>query len=347
VDLELTDEQVWLSESLDTLLGREWPGPEQASAATDTDRGRLWARLVEFGALTVDHDAGLGAVELCLAARALGARLAAVPYLGSAALRFAAEPLRAKLADDAISIALLERGRGWSVAGTRTELTDGGVTGEKVAVEHASSIDRLAVVAMRAGEPCLVLVAADAPGVRMSAQPSFDVTVPMSAVAFDGAQPAGVAPAGVLGRLVTVGALLAAAEATGAAGRLLEDARRYAGERRQFGRTIGANQALRHLLADMYVRQASSWSTVLYAAAALDDDVAGAAQTVAVAKAFVARAAREVAHGAMQVFGGVAFTEEHPAHRFLRRIVVREQQFGDAAHHERELGRMLAAQAAA
>jgi alkylation response protein AidB-like acyl-CoA dehydrogenase len=47
----------------------------------------------------------------------------------------------------------------------------------------------------------------------------------------------------------------------------------------------------------------------------------------------------------MQVFGGIAFTEEHPAHRFLRRIVVREQQFGDAAHHERELGKSLAERA--
>ena len=43
--------------------------------------------------------------------------------------------------------------------------------------------------------------------------------------------------------------------------------------------------------------------------------------------------------------GGIAFTQEHPAHRFLRRIVVREQQFGDAAHHERDLGRALAAAA--
>ena len=82
----------------------------------------------------------------------------------------------------------------------------------------------------------------------------------------------------------------------------------------------------------MYVRHASSsWSTVLYAAAALDDDIEDAEQTTAVAKAYVSRAAREVAHGALQVFGGIAFTEEHPAHRFLRRIVVREQQFGDAA----------------
>ena len=42
-------------------------------------------------------------------------------------------------------------------------------------------------------------------------------------------------------------------------------------------------------------------------------------------------------------FGGIALTAEHPAHRYLRRVVVREQQFGDAAHHERALGRALAA----
>ena len=63
---------------------------------------------------------------------------------------------------------------------------------------------------------------------------------------------------------------------------------------------------------------------------------------MSIAKAYVSRSAREVAHGAMQVFGGIAVTAEHPAHRFLRRIVVRERQFGDAAHHERALGRALA-----
>ena len=98
-------------------------------------------------------------------------------------------------------------------------------------------------------------------------------------------------------------------------------------------------------MSDLHVRQASGWSTTLFAAAALDDGMPGARQTASVAKAYVSRAAREVAHGSMQVFGGIAFTEEHPAHRFLRRIIVREQQFGDAAHHERELGRSLAAAA--
>jgi alkylation response protein AidB-like acyl-CoA dehydrogenase len=357
MDLELTDEQIWLSESLTTLLEREWTGPEAAHEAGGAERDRLWRALVDFGVLSVDREDGLGAVELCLAARAMGTHLASTPFLDSAALRYAAEPFAAELpeaftdlGDDRIAVALLEPGRGWAVAGVRTAVGLDGVDGRKAAVAHAGEVDRLAVVASAGGAPALALVGAGEPGVRVDPQPALDVTVPMSVVELSGVGAQAVAegePAdAVLSRLITVGVLLAAAESVGAASRMLDDACAYAGERRQFGRTIGSYQALRHLLADMYVRQASAWSTVLYAAAALDDDLPEALPTAAVAKAYVARAAREVAHGALQVFGGIAFTLEHPAHRFLRRIVVREQQFGDAAHHERELGRALAARAA-
>jgi alkylation response protein AidB-like acyl-CoA dehydrogenase len=331
MDLELSDEQRWLAESVDTLLARE---REQ----------RLWPSLVEFGALSVGGDEGLGAVELCLVSRALGAHLASVPYLGSAAVRFAAEPLASDLGDDAVALALLEPGSSWAAAPERTRLDAARVvSGRKVSVEHAESVARLAVVAAAADGPVLALVDASATGVACAAQPAFDPAAPTYAVELAGA-PIVLGPfdGETIGRLSTIGALLAAAEAVGAAGRMLEDACRYAAERRQFGRTIGSFQALRHLLADMYVRQASSWSSVLYAAAALDEDADEAPRTAAIAKAYVSRSAREVAHGAMQVFGGVAMTAEHPAHRFLRRIVVRERQFGDAAHHERALGRALA-----
>jgi alkylation response protein AidB-like acyl-CoA dehydrogenase len=347
MDLELNDEQTWLSESLTTLLEREWPRAEAAHTAGRPERDRLWTALVDFGVLAVDPEEGLGAIELCLAARAFGTHLASTPFLGSAALRFAAADAFDDLGDARVSVALLEPDNGWSLASVLTSARP--VDGRKVAVEHADEVDRFAVVATAEGAPALALVATDAAGVAHEPQASLDVGVPLHAVTFSGVEAevvldgdqAGV----VLARLSAIGALLAAAESVGAAGRMLEDARAYAAQRRQFGRTIGSNQALRHILADMYVRQASAWSTVLYAAAALDDDLSDAARTAAVAKAYVARAAREVAHGAIQVFGGVAFTEEHQAHRFLRRIVVREQQFGDAAHHERELGRTLAAMA--
>jgi alkylation response protein AidB-like acyl-CoA dehydrogenase len=321
MDLQLTDEQTWLAESLETLLARD---------------GDPWQRLVEFGALDIGGDEGLGAVELCLIARGLGAHLASTPYLGSAALRYAAPGLLE--GEERVGIALLEARGSWSVDAVQAEAVEGVLRGRKVAVEHGGSVDRLAVVALLDGEPGVVL----ASGAEATPQPPFDPTVPMAAVELDGVSVEAVLGGETARRLSVVGGLLASAEAVGAAGRILEDARSYAAERRQFGRTIGSNQALRHLLADMYVRHASSWSTVLYAAAALDDGVDDPELTASVAKAYVARAAREVAHGAMQVFGGIAFTEEHQAHRYLRRIVVREQQFGDAAHHERELGRRLA-----
>jgi alkylation response protein AidB-like acyl-CoA dehydrogenase len=338
MDLELSDEQRWLSEAVATLLAR------------DGEQGRLWPSLVEFGALSVGGDDGLGAIELCLIARALGAHLAPVPYLGSAAVRFAAAPLAEDLGDDAVALALLEPGSSWGAAPAHTALEPAGdghaVTGRKAAVEHAGSVARLAVVAASPGGPALTLVDAGAPGVACFAQPAFDPTAPPYAVELVDAPVASEPVNGeAIRRLSTIGALLAAAEAVGAAGRMLDDACRYAAERRQFGRAIGSFQALRHLLADMYVRQASSWSSVLYAAAALDEDAGEAAWTVSIAKAYVSRSAREVAHGAMQVFGGIAVTAEHPAHRYLRRVFVREGQFGDAAHHERALGRALASAA--
>ncbi len=348
MDLELSDEQTWLAESIATLLAREWKPAPDAPSGDATARARLWRSLVDLGALTVGGDEGLGAVELCLIARALGAHLAPVPYLGSAAVRFAVEPLAG--GGRAVALALLEPGSGWASPTPRTTIDQApagsALTGRKVAVEHADVVEQFAVSASGPDGTGLAIVAASAPGVAVTEQPAFDATVPMYAVDFaDVEVVAGPFAGGALERLETIGALLAAADAVGAAGRMLDDACRYAGERRQFGRTIGSFQALRHLMADMYVRQASSWSSVLYAAAALDDDAGEAGRTASIAKAYVARASREVAHGAMQVFGGVAVTAEHPAHRFLRRIVVRDQQFGDAAHHERALGRALAASA--
>jgi alkylation response protein AidB-like acyl-CoA dehydrogenase len=332
VDLELSDEQRWVGESVDALLSR----------ADDPDV--VWPSLVDFGALSVGGDDGLGAIELCLIARALGAHLAPVPYLGSAAVRFAMPDGFERLGDgDALAVAVLEPGSGWGLDRQRTTIESDLLSGRKTAVEHARAVQHLAVAASGPDATVLALVAPDAAGVSITEHPAFDPTTPSYAVAFDAVEVEAVAGAEIVERLTTIGALLAAAEAVGAAGHLLEAACAYAAERRQFGRPIGSFQALRHLLADLYVRQASSWSSVLYAAAALDEDADEARRTASIAKAYVARAAREVAHGAIQVFGGIAITDEHPAHRYLRRIVVREQQFGDAGYHERALGRALAA----
>src|SRR3954464_4404786 len=150
MDLELSDEQGWLSDAIATLLDREW------SAGADTPAGRraLWRSLAGFGALTVGGEEGLGAVELCLIARALGEHLAPVPYLASAALRFAIAPLGAsaphafaRLAEgeDAVALAMLEPGSRWGAADLRATIEPapaGAVlNGRKTAVEHEHGPD--------------------------------------------------------------------------------------------------------------------------------------------------------------------------------------------------------------
>jgi alkylation response protein AidB-like acyl-CoA dehydrogenase len=229
------------------------------------------------------------------------------------------------------------------------------VNGTKLFVPNAGAADDLVVVARDPavggpGAVRLAVVPTGAPGVRRSRMGTFAhdaqhevafeaVRVPPDRVLAAASPDAWSAVDGV--RRVATG--LQCVEMVGGARAVLDMTVGYVGDRTQFGRPIGSFQALRHLLADLYVRQASSWSSVLYAAAALDERADDAARTASIAKAYVGRAAREVAHGAMQVFGGIAMTAEHPAHRFLRRIIVRERQFGDAAHHERALGRALAA----
>jgi alkylation response protein AidB-like acyl-CoA dehydrogenase len=341
MDLELTDEQTWLAESVGALLAKS-SGPQ------------AWDALVEFGALSIGKDAeGLGAVELALIARALGERLEAVPFIAGAAARYAAADL--PIADSGtVALCLLERELGWELERPTTFLEydgtgSGRLEGEKIPVEHAAHADALLVLAADDdGRRTLALVRREQPAVAIAPAPSIDGALPVEAVTFTGATvphggaltPDATEP--VLERLLAIGGVLAAAEAVGAASSVLSLAREYAGERRQFGRTIGSFQALRHLLADLYVNEASAWSTVLFAAAALEDDIDDALRTARVAKAYASRATLAVAHGALQVFGGIAFTDEHPSHRHLRRIIVRGRDFGDARHHERAIGRGLA-----
>jgi alkylation response protein AidB-like acyl-CoA dehydrogenase len=343
VDFALTEEQRWLDESVRELLRREAGG----DAHVPTDSGhRLWGALVELGALEIgpDEDA-LGAVELALVARAVGERLAAVPLVATAAFRYVAGPEGLEAPDHTVALCLSEPGRRFDPASPATMFKDDVVFGEKSAVLFAPRADVLAVSVAAEDGPDLALVPPDEPGVAIAPRTILDEALEAAAVQLDGAcatrlllDPA-EAP---LERVAAIGAVLASAEAVGAAAGILSLARGYASERRQFGKTIGSFQAIRHLLADMVVKVESSWSSVLYAAASLDEGEPNDLGTASVSKAWASRATLDVAHGALQVFGGIAFTAEHPAHRFLRRIASLGGQYGTAADHERILGQALA-----
>ncbi len=331
MDLQLTEEQRWLSESVDELVARE-------------PADRLWESLVEFGALDLAGDEELGAVELALVTRSLGARLAAVPYADTAAVHSALAAH--ELAPGTVAPCLAEPGTSFAPTDPAAGLDDGRLSGEKSGVAYAEAVDLLAVPA--AGPAGLVLAVVPRAAAEIEPESTLDPTLQPALVRFDHVDVDGhlvIADAvSVVERLAAISGVLVSAEAVGAADTLLHLARDYASQRRQFGQTIGSFQAIRHLLAGMYVKVESSWSSVLYAAASLDEDEPDALRTASIAKAYTARATQDVAHGALQVFGGIAFTAEHPSHRYLRRIAVRGAQFGTAGEHERRLGRSLAQQ---
>lgn len=109
--------------------------------------------------------------------------------------------------------------------------------------------------------------------------------------------------------------VVAVAEALGAAARSLTDSVEHAKTRRQFGRPIGAFQAVQHILADMYRDLEIGRSLVLCAAHAADKEIRDAAVAEGLLRA------RQVIERAIQTHGGIGFTWELDLHFRLRHVL--------------------------
>ena len=134
---------------------------------------------------------------------------------------------------------------------------------------------------------------------------------------------------------VRLARLATAHELVGAARAMLALARTHAFERVQFGRPIGAFQAVRHRLAESLVAVEAAAAAL---GAAWDD---GSDQSAAVVRGQAGHAAHTVARHSQQVLAGMGFTTEHPFHRYLRRVLVLDQLFGSARNVTRSLGQEL------
>jgi Acyl-CoA dehydrogenase, C-terminal domain len=126
-------------------------------------------------------------------------------------------------------------------------------------------------------------------------------------------------------------------ELLGAVDAMLAMATEYAKVRTQFGQPIGAFQAVKHRLADVFVaRQA--------AAAVVDESWRSDPEcTTLAAKALAAHAGALASENCLQVFGAIGFTLEHDLHRFIRRVRVLDRLYGAEAELRAELGRVLKA----
>ena len=138
-----------------------------------------------------------------------------------------------------------------------------------------------------------------------------------------------------------------ASESTGVAQRTMEMAVEYAKDRQQFGRPIGAYQAVSHRCAQMLLETENSRSAVYGAAWAADAEPESLPLSASMAKAYASDAGWRVPDASIQVHGGIGFTWEHDLHFFLKRGKANAATFGDARWHRERVADLVLAEAGA
>ncbi len=113
------------------------------------------------------------------------------------------------------------------------------------------------------------------------------------------------------------GRISIAAIACGLAKRALEEAIKYALERKQFEQAIFDFQGLQFMISDMATEIEASWLMVKEAAR-LFDEGQKASKLASMAKLKATDTAMKVTTDAVQILGGVGYTSEYPLERFMR-----------------------------
>lgn len=169
--------------------------------------------------------------------------------------------------------------------------------------------------------------------------PSLDVTRAVARVRADAAVlPQDAVLTGLSRDLVSgVAAVLIGAEATGVAAWCVAAAADYAKVREQFGRPIGRFQGVKHKCARMAIALEQARAVVWDAARAADDAGPSAGFAASVAGLVAPDTALSCARDCIQVHGGIGFTWEHDAHRYLRRASTLRVLAGPAASRAAEV----------
>jgi alkylation response protein AidB-like acyl-CoA dehydrogenase len=323
-----------------------------ADVASDTDLRRdietdtswspaIWQRLcgeLEIAGLAVPEElggSGFGLVESGIVIEEAGRSLLTAPLLASTAATQAvlvaggpAALVRELASGDRIGTLAL-RGTGTDPAAEpriRAE-RDGStwvLTGTTDWVLHADSADVVVCAARSSAGMSLFAIEAGAPGSATEAVETIDPTRRMSTLGLAGtpATLLGIEGAAPIGEITDRFTVLLAAELVGIAGRCLDDATRYAGERTQFGRPIGSFQALKHKLASVLMEVEAARASALYAAYTADRRPTELPAVATIAGVVCGSAALLAAGENVQVHGGMGMTWEHSAHLLLKRATV-------------------------
>ena len=347
MNFDFSDDQKQLRDQARRFLTEKCP-PRAVREVLDgkaTYDRELWKGLAELGFIGVAipeefGGAGAGHLELCVLAEEIGRALAPVPfsstvYLAAEALMLAGSDAQKKkwlpkiASGEAIGTLALFEGKGNpSPQAIKLSASKGVLAGVKKPVPDGAIAD-FAVVAARTGssgretDVSLFLVDLKGEGVEVRALTNLDPSRGQAEITFKNckAEPLGPANEGwsIVTRVLDRAAVLIAFEQVGGADRALEMGRDYALDRIAFGRPIGSFQAVKHILADMYVAATLARSNCYYGAWALSTDAGELPEAAAAARISATQAFQHCSKNNIQVHGGMGFTWEFDCHMYYRR----------------------------
>jgi alkylation response protein AidB-like acyl-CoA dehydrogenase len=350
MELLLTDEQSMLRDSATTFAGRQ-SGADRLrqlrGSDTKIDRD-IWAQAAEAGwlAILAPESAGgleLGLTELCLVSEELGKGLIPEPVAAVAAVARAlgvtdlAEPA---ISGEKIALpALMEGARAigdeppavTSAGDTGATTLDGVKTGIPCPADadafliSATGADGMVLVSVMRGDAKIVendtMDGASVGTLTLNGSPGIVVARPNEAPA-------------VLAALLDTLHLTNAAELLGIMETAQDITVEYLKTREQFDKPIGAFQALQHRAVDNLAAIEMCRSLIFQAASALDGG-GGAPGLASAALSRAARSALDVCKSAVQMHGGIGFTDEHDIGLYLKRAMTLSARYGNAGLHRK------------
>lgn len=108
------------------------------------------------------------------------------------------------------------------------------------------------------------------------------------------------------------------AQALGIAQGALEEAVKYAKERKQFGKSISSFQGIQFMLADMATQVEAARALVYAVAREVDSGKKDIGKNSAMAKLFASDTAMSVTTDAVQILGGYGYMREYPVEKYMR-----------------------------
>lgn len=336
----LSEEQLMLKDSLERFLADEFPLDALRQHLGEGCVEDKWQRTVELGicGLLVPEEFGgseVGLLGAQVMAEEMGAAVAPVPYLGSVivaptSLRLMGteEQQSRYLPSIASGEACFAVGLGGVVsprAGFGLEVSSSKASGRTSIVTDSAQATHLL---LGVNADSVIIVPGDAPGVTVEPVTNVDKTRTYAVVHLDNAEVDVLTSPGAAHQVIAVGRLALAADSFGAARHMLDTARTYSLERFQFDRPIGTFQGIKHQLAQMVTELEPCRSLLWYTAHIFDETESEFELHSCYAKSLVDDVAKFVARTAIEIHGGMGYTELLGLHLWFKRIEANRQQLG-------------------